>query len=153
MKNAYQLGDTFTYRLDTTDEMGAHRFQGSSPPVFATPFLVGAVEAAAARLMEPWLDPGEMTVGGQLEVRHSAPTPLGWQVRAVATLTAAQGKKFEFRVECFDELEKIGEARHTRFVVDSRGFLAAVAAKAAKRDAGGEGQPSTGCAGVSSTSW
>ena len=133
MKDAAQVGDTFTYTLRTTPEMSAAGFQDSSPPVFATPFLVGALEAAAARLMEPCLEPGEMSVGGQVDLRHGKPTPLGWEVRAVARLVAREGRKFSFEVECFDETEKIGEARHTRFVVDAGPFMQMVEKKAAQR--------------------
>lgn len=137
MKREYRPGDTFTYRLQTTSEMSASRFQDSSPPVFATPWLLGAVEAAGARMMERWLDPGEMTVGGHVDLRHTAPTPLGWEVRAEATLVESDGKRFVFRVECFDEEEKIGEATHIRFVVKAEPFLKAVEAKAARREGNG----------------
>ncbi len=133
MKDSVQIGDTFTYTMETTGEMSASRYQESSPPVLATPFLVGAVEAAAARLMEPCLEPGEMSVGGFVELRHTRPTPLGWRVRTVATLMEKEGRRFVFRVECFDEVEKIGDALHTRFVIDARKFMEMVEAKAARK--------------------
>lgn len=133
MRSEYRVGETFTYRLQTTPEMSASRFQDSSPPVFATPWLLGAVEASGARMMERWLEPGEMTVGGHAELRHTAPTPLGWEVRAEARLVEAEGRRFVFRVECFDEEEKIGEAVHTRYVVKAEPFLKAVEAKAGRR--------------------
>jgi len=133
MKTDYRIGETFTYRLQTTEEMSASRYQDSSPPVFATPFLVGAVEAAAARLMERWLEPGEMSVGGRVDLKHTAPTPLGWEVRTEAILVQTDGKRWDFRVACFDEVEKIGEATHTRFVVRAEPFLETVAKKAARK--------------------
>lgn len=136
MRDGWKTGETFTYALRTTEEMSASQYQESSPPVFATPHLVGAVEAACARLLEPWLDPGEMTVGGRVELEHTAPTPLGWEVRAVARLEEGTGKRFVFAVECFDDRERIGTARHTRFVVDASRFMQAVEAKAAERDGG-----------------
>ena len=74
-----------------------------------------------------------MSVGGRVDLKHSAPTPLGWEVRTEATLVEADGKRFVFRVECFDEVEKIGEATHTRFVIRSGPFLKAVNEKAAAR--------------------
>ena len=129
MKSDITVGDTFTYRMKTTEEVSATQYQESSPPVFATPHLVGAVESAAARLMERWLDEGEMSVGGQIELRHTAPTPLGWEVRAEARLVENAGKKFVFEIECFDEAEKIGSAKHTRFVIETEGFMAALQAK------------------------
>ncbi len=128
---ACRIGDTFTYTLRTTEEMSAARFQESSPPVFATPFLVGAVEAAAARLMEPCLEDGEMSVGGHVELSHTRPTPLGWTVRAEARLVERKDRKFVFEVACFDETERIGTARHTRFVIDAEPFLAMVEKKSA----------------------
>jgi len=132
MKDSYRIGDTYTYTLHTDDTMSAAQFQESSPAVFATPFLVGAVEAAAARMMEPWLDPGEMSVGGHVELSHGKPTPLGWEVRTEAKLVEAKGRKFVFEVACYDEAEKIGSARHTRFVIDAEPFMAMVTAKAEK---------------------
>ena len=133
MKQACRVGDTFTYVMETTEDMSASRYQESSPPVFATPFLVGAVEAACARLMEPCLEPGEMSVGGFVELRHTRPTPLGWKIRTVARLVEQEDRKFVFDVECFDEVEKIGSARHVRFVIDAQSFMEAVEAKAAQR--------------------
>jgi fluoroacetyl-CoA thioesterase len=133
MKGMPQIGETYTYTLKTSDEMSASRFQESSPAVFATPFLVGAVEGSGARLLEPWLEASEMTVGATVDLKHQAPTPLGWEVKAVATLVEAKGRKFVFQVDCFDELEKIGEARHTRFVIESAGFMQQVASKVLRR--------------------
>lgn len=133
MPSEPRVGETFTYQLQTTEEMSASRFQGSSPPVFATPFLVGAVEAAAARLMERWLAPGELSVGGRVDLKHTAPTPLGWTVRTVAELVEVKGRRYSFRVECFDEVEKIGEALHTRFAVPAEGFMESLEAKDRQR--------------------
>jgi fluoroacetyl-CoA thioesterase len=133
MRDTYRIGDTFTFRMTTTEEMSASRYPESSPPVFATPHLVGAVEAAAARLMEAWLEPGEMSVGGRVDLTHTAPTPLGWEVRTVATLLEAEGKRFSFGVECFDEVEKIGEATHIRHVIRAESFLRGLARKEQRR--------------------
>ena len=76
---------------------------------------------------------GEVSAGGRVDLRHTAPTPLGWEVRGAATLVGTEGKPWEFQVECFDETEKIGQASHTRFVVRAGPFLEAVAKKAARR--------------------
>lgn len=131
MNGSVKPGATFTYTMKAEEDMSAARFQDSSPPVFATPFLVGAVEAAAARLMEPCLGEGQMSVGGYLEISHTAPTPIGWEVKTIAELMEAKGKKFVFSVECFDEAGKIGTAKHTRFVIDAEPFMAMVDKKAA----------------------
>lgn len=93
-------------------------------PVFGTPSLVGLMEAAAVKALEGHLPGGQTTVGGRIDVRHLAATPVGMQVRARAELTSVDGKKLTFQIEAWDEVEKIGEALHERFVIDTEKFIA-----------------------------
>ena len=51
------------------------------------------------------------------------------QVRARAELTAIDGKKLTFQIEAWDEVEKIGEALHERFVINTEKFIARTQAK------------------------
>ena len=85
--------------------------------VFATPFLVGLLENAAAAVLHPRLPAGAGTVGTMVEMRHLAATPVGMTVRATATLLETDGKRFVFSVEAWDEKDKVAEGRHERFVV------------------------------------
>ena len=130
MKDIWRIGDSHTYTLLATPATSANAHRDSLPDVFGTPHLVMAVEEAAAALMEPWLEPGELSAGAQVERKHTAPTPIGMEIRTVARLVASDGRKFVFTVDCFDEVEPIGQARHTRFVIDQAGFMALVAKKA-----------------------
>ena len=57
------------------------------------------------------------SVGTMVEMKHLAATPLGMRVRAKATLLESDGKRCLFQVEVFDEIEKIADGRHERFVV------------------------------------
>ena len=45
-------------------------------------------------------------------------------IQALATITAATGRKVELTVEAFDGDVKVGEGTHTRYVVNSAAFLA-----------------------------
>lgn len=85
--------------------------------VLATPFVVTLLENAAHAVMKPHLPPGAGTVGTMVEMKHLAATPLGMKVRAKATLIETDGKRCLFQVEAYDEVEKIAEGRHERFVV------------------------------------
>jgi predicted thioesterase len=85
--------------------------------VFATPFLVGLLEDAAGALLKPHLPPGAASVGTMVEMKHLAATPLGMKVRARATLLETDGKRFLFQVEAYDEVDRIAEGRHERFVI------------------------------------
>jgi len=97
--------------------------------VFATPAMVALMEEAALGAVDPLLPPGQLTVGSSLEVRHIAPTPLGMKVTARAELLAVDGRMLSFRVEAFDEREKIGEGTHVRAVIQLDRFSAKLAAK------------------------
>jgi len=98
-------------------ERTAHAMGNRGVHVFATPFLIGMLEDAAGAVLRPHLPPGAGTVGTMVEMKHLAATPLGMKVRAKATLLESDGKRCLFQVEVFDEVEKIAEGRHERFVV------------------------------------
>jgi len=98
-------------------------------PVFGTPSLVGLMEAAAVNALDGKLSEGQTTVGGHIDARHLAATPVGMQVRARAELTSINGRKLTFQVDAWDEVEKIGEALHERFVIDEKKFVARTQAK------------------------
>ncbi|MHB8069585.1 MAG: thioesterase family protein [Desulfobaccales bacterium] len=116
-------------KLQTGPEHSAQKFFHGVPDVFGTPFLGGLFEGTSAALMASHLGPGEQSVGISMNLKHTAPTPLGMEVRAVTEVTAVEGRKVTFKVEGFDEKEKIGEAVHERFIINADKFLQRVEAK------------------------
>ena len=96
----------------TADALGNHGVR-----VFATPFVINLMELTCNAAMKPHLPPGGASVGTMVEMKHLAATPLGMKVRAKATLLESDGKRCLFQVEVFDEIEKIAEGRHERFVI------------------------------------
>jgi fluoroacetyl-CoA thioesterase len=103
----------------------AHAMGNRGVHVFATPFLIGLLEDAAAAVLRPHLPTGAGTVGTMVEMKHLAATPVGMTVRAKATLLEQDGKRYVFAVEAWDEKDKIAEGRHERFLVpDIEKFLA-----------------------------
>lgn len=98
-------------------------------PVYSTPALVGLMEAAAVQAVDKQLEPGQTTVGGHIDVRHLTATPVGMTVQARAELITIEGRKMIFQVEAWDEVEKIGEGLHERFVVDMEKFVLRARAK------------------------
>jgi predicted thioesterase len=91
--------------------------------VFATPMMIALMENAAWHAVADHLDEGLVTVGTLVNVRHLAATPLGQQVRATAELVEIDGRRLVFRVEAYDEKQKIGEGIHERFIVHLQRFL------------------------------
>ena len=119
---------------EVSDTVGAdktaHAMGNRGVHVFATPFVIGMLEDAAGAVIKPHLTPGAGSVGIMVEMKHLAATPLGMKVRAKATLLETDGKRCLFQVDVFDEVEKVAEGRHERFVVpDLEKFLARAMAK------------------------
>ena len=114
----------FTVAQTDTAEAIALGPEDSFPPVFATSRLVALMELAAARLMTPLLEDGQLSVGVSISVRHNAPTPVGSRVRAVATFEGMEGKLHRFRIEAFDDAGAIGDADHTRAIISTERLLA-----------------------------
>lgn len=100
------------------------------PEVFATGFLVGFLEWACIRAINPHLDwPQEQTVGTHIDVSHEAATPPGLKVTATVELLAVEGRKLVFSVEAHDGVELISRGRHERFIINREKFDARVSAK------------------------
>ena len=127
--NQFFPGLTAELTLTVTESDTAAKFGSGLVPVFGTPALVGLMEAAAVKALEGHLPEGQTTVGGRIDVRHLAATPVGMIVRARAELTTIEGRKLTFQIEAWDDAEKIGEALHERFVIDTEKFIARAQAK------------------------
>ena len=126
---ALAVGMTHEMRLKTGPEHSAQKFYPKVPNVFGTPFLGGLFEGVSADLMAPHLGAGETSVGISMNLKHTAATPLGMEVRAVTEITQVEGRKITFKLEAFDEKEKIGEAVHERFIINADKFNQRLEAK------------------------
>lgn len=107
-----------------TDEDTAQKFGSGEVRVFATPMMIGLMENAALRAVDPHLSEGFATVGTHLDVKHLAATPVGMKVRAEAELIEIKGKKLIFNIAAYDELDKIGEGTHVRYIIELKPFIA-----------------------------
>jgi fluoroacetyl-CoA thioesterase len=111
------------------EENTARHLGSGNVAVLATPEMVRLMEKAAVAAIDRLLPDGYRTVGVEVDVRHLAATPVGMKVRAQAKLTTVEGRKLTFRVEAFDEVEKIGEGEHRRVIIDLERFKERVEAK------------------------
>lgn len=89
------------------------------PPVFATARMIGLMEIAASRVLQPLLGPGELSVGVTVDVSHTAPTPLGAKVIATARYAGREGKLYLFEVSVADPGGEVGRGWHKRAIVSS----------------------------------
>ncbi len=132
MTEALKAGMTHEIERETTEDMSAQKVYPHVPDVYATRAMVGHIEEVCADLVLPYLGKGEQTVGIGMNFKHMAATPLGMKVRFSTKLTEIDGSKLTFEVEGYDEVEKIGEAVHIRFIINAEKFNNRVAKKAEK---------------------
>jgi fluoroacetyl-CoA thioesterase len=104
----------------------------SMPKVFATGFMIILMEWTCVQAIAPHLDPGEGSLGTQVNVSHLAATPPGMTVTVDVELIEVIGKKLTFKVSAHDGEDLIGEGTHGRAVVAWDKFNARVADKMAK---------------------
>jgi len=100
------------------------------PAVFATGYMVGLFEWCCTELLAEHLDPGEGSLGVNVDFSHVAATPPGLTITVDAEVTGVDGKRVSFFVRGRDDAEVIGEGRHERAVVNYEKFNVRVAEKA-----------------------
>ena len=105
-----------------TESEAADRHGNPFVHVLTTPVVVEWMEEVATAGVQPHLLEGQGTVGSIMEMTHLKPTPIGLMVKVTATLTQIDGRRLTFRIEAFDEVEKIAECRHERVIVNLARF-------------------------------
>lgn len=118
-----KLGMTGMKEDMVTEKNTAMAYGSGEVAVYATPAMIGLMENASLSAVDPHLPEGMATVGTRLDVKHLTATPTGMKVRAVAELLEIEGKRLLFKIEAFDEKEKIGEGIHERFIINLAKFL------------------------------
>jgi predicted thioesterase len=97
--------------------------------VLGTPWMIGLMEYTCRNSVKPILGDAWDTVGTLVDVKHLAATPLGMSVTFRTEVIAADDRRITFRVEAFDEKEKIGEGTHERAIINIERFVAKLVAK------------------------
>ena len=120
---------TFTVHKTVTEADTAARVGSGSLPVLATPVLIAWMEEAACGCCAALLEEGTTSVGTEMNMRHTAASPVGMSVTVTAELTAAEGRVLSFRVYAEDAAGAIGEGDHTRAVVRAERFMEKTNAK------------------------
>lgn len=95
----------------------------SFPEVLATSRMIALMELAAARALKPLLQPGQLSVGVVVNIKHLAATPNHTRVSARATFLGQEGKLYKFTIEAFDPGGKIGEGEHLRAIISEERLL------------------------------
>jgi fluoroacetyl-CoA thioesterase len=107
-------------RKITIDSNQSTSFLWEGENVFSTPSMVSEMEETCRLLLkEQFITDTEWdSVGTFVEIRHLAATPIGAEVLLKANVILVNGKRVMFNVEASDRIEKIGEGRHERFIIN-----------------------------------
>jgi len=97
-------------------------YDAKLPPVLSTPAMIGMMEVAAAKAIQPTLRRGAISVGTRIEVDHLEAVPAGAKVSASARLTHINGRFLEFAVEARSGGHVIGRGKVFRAVVEPQKF-------------------------------
>ena len=117
-----------------TDDLTARCYASGALDVYATPAMIALIEDTAFNSVADILEEGQGTVGTNVNVSHLAATPVGLKVRCETELVEVDRKRLVFRVAVFDEVDKIGEGTHERFIIDNEKFLNKVYSKGGDRE-------------------
>ena len=121
---ALEVGMRGEASLVVGEEQTAAAFGAGGVRVLGTPVMIGLMENAAWRLVQPELAEGETTVGALVNVRHLAATPVGGHVVATAELIEIDDRRLVFKVSARDDTQVIVEGTQERFRVALDRFLA-----------------------------
>ena len=102
-------------------------FVPGMPMVYATPMMILEMEMASGDAIRGHLQPGCVTVGTEVDIRHIGASLVGSTVRTMAKVIAVERRviRFEvqaFEVHAFEGERKIGEGRHARGLVNVERF-------------------------------
>lgn len=96
-------------------------------PVLGTPRVVTLCEQAAVAALADTLSAAQTSVGMRVQIDHLAPTAVGGEVTADATLEKVEGRRLTFTVTVNDRCGLVAAGRVTRVVVDREQFLSKAA--------------------------
>jgi fluoroacetyl-CoA thioesterase len=131
-RDVIKIGMSAERTLVVPPERTVGHFVRYMPMVYATPMMILEMEMASADAIVAALEPGWVTVGTEVDIKHLAATPVGATVRTTAKVIGVERRIIRFEVEAFDERRRIGEGRHARGLVNVETFTAALAAAGRK---------------------
>ncbi|KUP96555.1 thioesterase family protein [Thermobifida cellulosilytica] len=123
---AIDTGLSGTAELTVTAADTAAALGSGDVPVLGTPRVLALAEAATVAALDGHLDDGRTTVGTEVRLAHTAPTPVGARVTATAHLALVEGRRLVFEVAVVQGDRRVAAGTVERVVVDRERFLSGV---------------------------
>ena len=117
-----QVGLSAERTLVVPAERTVGHFVPGMPMVYATPMMILEMEMASGDAIRGKLQPGWVTVGTEVNVRHLAAALVGATVRATSKVIAVERRVIRFEVAVFEGERKLGEGLHARGLINVAKF-------------------------------
>jgi fluoroacetyl-CoA thioesterase len=121
-RNVIKPGMSAERTLKVRPDLTVRHILPTMPAVFATPMMILEMELTSGDAINAYLEPGWITVGTEVDIRHLAASAVGAAIRTTARVTAVARRVIRFEVEAFDGERRIGEGRHARGLVNLATF-------------------------------
>ena len=143
-----KIGMSAERTLVVPAERTVGHFVPGMPMVYATPMMILEMEMASGDAIRGHLQPGWVTVGTEVDIRHLGASLVGATVRTTAKVVAVERRVIRFEVEAFEGERKIGDGRHARGLVNVESSTSGLGEVAAAHRQAGQGaqRVSTICA-------
>lgn len=119
-----KLNESFEKNYIVQESNSAKAMGSGDLEVLATPSLVAFMENAAKEYLNNLLSSELGSVGSNININHLAPTLIGKTIIVKGIVKdIIKEKMIIFSLEAFDDDKKIGEAEHTRVIINNKKFL------------------------------
>ena len=111
-------------RVITTNLNQTTSFLWEGENVLSTPSLISEMEETCRLLLKEFVlkDKEWDSVGTIVDIKHLAITPVGSTIRLKAIIESVKNRRVMFNVDAYDNIEKIGEGKHERFIINVSNF-------------------------------
>ena len=111
-------------RVIKTNSNQTTSFLWEGENVLSTPSMISELEETCRLLLKDFFLKEKVwdSVGTIVDIKHIAMTPVGSTIRLKAVIESVNNRRVMFNVEVFDDIEKIGEGKHERFIINIAKF-------------------------------
>ena len=123
-------------RVITTNSNQTTSFLWEGENVLSTPSLISEMEETCRLLLKDLVlkDKEWDSVGTIVDIKHIAITPVGSTIKLKAIIESVNNRRVMFNVDAYDNIEKIGEGKHERFIINVANFRSKFEEKKKKLD-------------------
>ena len=135
MKFDVKIGTTKIRDVKTSSNQTTS-FLWEGENVLSTPSLISEMEETCRLLLKDFVlkEKEWDSVGTIVDIKHIAATPVGSTIRLKSIIESVDNRRVMFIVEAFDNIEKIGEGKHERFIINVPNFRTKFEEKKRKLD-------------------